>query len=171
MSYYFSTKLSGTFADAIQHTREALQSEGFGIVSEIDIQKTLLDKIGVEFRPYVILGACNPSLAHEALLLEDNVGTMLPCNVVVQETADGIEVAAIDPVASMQSIPNDRLGEKAAAVADKLRRAILVLGGATGLARASVDDHKHDIERHAAESKHKLDSVPPPGTDPLHEGP
>lgn len=75
------------------------------------------------------------------------------------------KVAAIDPVASMQSIPNVRLGEKAAAEADKLRRARLVLGGATGLARASVDDHKHDIERHAAESKHEIDSVPPPGTD------
>lgn len=171
MSYYFSTKLSGTFADAIERTREALKSEGFGIVSEIDIQKTLLEKIGVEFRPYVILGACNPSLAHEALRLEDKVGTMLPCNVVVQETADGIEVAAIDPVASMQSIPNDRLGEKAAAVADKLRRAILVLGGGAGMARASVDEHRADIERHAAESRHELDSVPPLGTDPLNEGP
>lgn len=171
MPYYFSTHLAGTFADAIERTREALKGEGFGIVSEIDIQKTLKEKIGVEFRPYVILGACNPSLAHEALLLEDKVGTMLPCNVVVQETADGIEVAAIDPVASMQSIPNDRLGEKAAAVADKLRRAILVLDEATGMARASVDDRKHDIECHAAESRHELDSVLSPGTDALHEGP
>ncbi len=171
MPYYFSTKLVGTFAEAIDRTREALQSEGFGIISEIDIQKALREKIGVEFRPYVILGACNPVLAHEALRLEDKVGTMLPCNVVVQETDDGIEVAAIDPVASMQAIQNERLGEKAATVAEKLHRAILMLGGESGMAQAAVDDRKDEIKRHAEESGHELDSVPPPGTDTLHEGP
>jgi len=171
MHYYFSTRLAGTFADAIQRTREALQSEGFGIISEIDIQKALRDKIGVEFRPYVILGACNPALAHEALQLEDKVGTMLPCNVVVQETTNGIEVAAVDPVASMQGIQNERLGEKAAAVAEKLRRVILKLGGESGTAQAAVDEHGDAIGRHAEASRRELDSVPPPGTDPLHEGP
>lgn len=155
MSYYFSTKLSDTFAYAIERTREALKGEGFGIISEIDIQNTLKDKIGVEFRPYVILGACNPSLAHQALLLEDKVGTMLPCNVVVQETADGIEVAAINPVASMGAIQNERLGEKAAEVAEKLERAILVLGGESGVARAGLDEHRQEVERHAQESKRK----------------
>jgi uncharacterized protein (DUF302 family) len=171
MHYYFSTKLVGTFAEAIERTREALQSEGFGIISEIDIQKALRDKIGVEFRPYVILGACNPALAHEALRLEDKVGTMLPCNVVVQATNDGIEVAAIDPVASMQAIQNERLSEKAAAVAEKLRRAILRLGGEEGMAQADRDEHREEIRRHAEESRRELDSVPPAGTDPLHEGP
>ena len=116
----------------VQQAREALQAEGFGIVSEIDIQKTFADKIGVEFRPYLILGACNPTLAHEALRLEDKVGTMLPCNVVIQAVDDAIEVAAIDPVASMQSIQNEQLKEKASAVAEKLRRVILSLGGRRG---------------------------------------
>ncbi len=129
MSYYFSTKLPGDLSAAIERVREALKSEGFGIISEIDIAKTLREKIGVDFRPYVILGACNPTLAHEALQLEDKVGTMLPCNVVVQQAADGVEVAAIDPVASMQAIENPQLSEKAAIVSAKLRRVIEALGG------------------------------------------
>ena len=129
MSYYFSTVLEGDFADAVGRVREALKAEGFGVISEIDIQKTLQDKIGVDFRPYLILGACNPALAHEALQLEDKVGTMLPCNVVVQQAGSGVEVAAIDPVASMQAIGNDALAEKAGMVADKLRRAVESLGG------------------------------------------
>ena len=129
MSYYFSTKLPGDLSAAIERVREALKSEGFGIISEIDIAKTLKEKIGVDFRPYVILGACNPTLAHEALQLEDKVGTMLPCNVVVQQAADGVEVAAIDPVASMQAIENPQLSEKAAIVSAKLRRVIEALGG------------------------------------------
>ena len=129
MSYFFSTKLSGvTFEDAVARTTEALQQEGFGIISQIDVQETLRTKLGVDFHRYLILGACNPTLAHEALRLEDKVGTMLPCNVVVQETADGVEVAAIDPVASMQGIQNKGLGEKAVLVADKLRGAIEMLG-------------------------------------------
>ena len=124
MAYYFSTLLDGDFAAAVGRVREALKAEGFGVISEIDVQKTLKDKIGVEFRPYLILGACNPALAHEALQMEDKVGTMLPCNVVVQQTGEGVEVAAIDPVASMQAIPNEGLKDKAGQVADKLRRAI-----------------------------------------------
>ena len=124
MSYYFATTLDTDFTTALARVREALKGEGFGVISEIDIRQTLKDKIGAEFRPYVILGACNPALAHEALQMEDKVGTMLPCNVVVQQTDDGVEVAAIDPVASMQAIPNERLKDKAGQVADKLRRAI-----------------------------------------------
>jgi uncharacterized protein (DUF302 family) len=124
MSYYFSTKMDVGFAEALDRVRDALQREGFGIISEIDIQKTLREKIGVEFRPYTILGACNPALAHEALQVEDKVGTMLPCNVIVQGLGDEIEVAAIDPVASMQAIENEQLSGKATGVAEKLRRAI-----------------------------------------------
>jgi uncharacterized protein (DUF302 family) len=128
MGYYFSTKLDASFDEAIERARAALKTEGFGIISEIDIQRALKEKIGVDFRRYMILGACNPTLAYEALRLEDKVGTMLPCNLVVQETADGVEIAAIDPVASMQAIQNEALGEKAAAVAGKLKRAIETLG-------------------------------------------
>jgi uncharacterized protein (DUF302 family) len=128
VSYYFSTVIDADFDEAIARTRAALQEEGFGVVSEIDIQKTLRDKIGVDFRRYTILGACNSALAHEALQLEDKVGAMLPCNVVVQETDGGTEVAAIDPVASMQAIENEELSEKAAAVADKLKRVIERIG-------------------------------------------
>jgi len=124
MSYYFSTVLDGEFADVVARVREALKGEGFGVISEIDIRQTLKDKLGAEFRSYVILGACNPALAHEALQLEDKVGTMLPCNVVVQQAGERVEVAAIDPVASMQAIPNAQLKDKAGQVADKLRRAI-----------------------------------------------
>lgn len=170
MRYYFSTKISGAFADAAQRAREALQREGFGIISEIDIQQALRDKIGVEFRPYLILGACNPALAHEALRLEDKVGTMLPCNVVVQETDSGIEIAAIDPVASMQAIQNERLSQSAAAVAEKLYRAILSIGGEAG-ERADEDERRSEMKRHAENSRQELDAIPAPGTDPLHEGP
>jgi uncharacterized protein (DUF302 family) len=171
MSYYFLTKVPGGFSEVVRRTREALQSEGFGVISEIDIQKTLKDKIGVEFRPYLILGACNPTLAHEALRLEDKVGTMLPCNVVVQETESGIEVAAIDPVASMQAIQNEQLSDKAGAVAEKLRRAILSLGGEAAVQRANEDKRRAELRRHAEDSRHEIDAIPPHGTDPLHEGP
>ena len=102
-----------------------LKDEGFGIITEIDVTNTLKNKIGVEFRPYRILGACNPSLAHEALKLEDKVGTMLPCNVIVQELAPGrVEVAAIDPVASMVAIENPALLENARIVRGKLEKVI-----------------------------------------------
>lgn len=171
MSYYFSTTIQGDFADVVQRTREALQDEGFGVISEIDIQKAFRDKIGVEFRPYLILGACNPALAHEALRLEDKVGTMLPCNVVVQKIDGGIEVAAIDPVSSMQAIQNERLSDTAAGVAEKLRRAILSLGGKTAMERTEVDERWSEIQRHAEDNRYDLDAIPPSGTDPLHEGP
>lgn len=125
MPYYFNTTLHTSFDDALARTVEALKVEGFGIISEIDVQKTLREKIGAAFRKYRILGACNPKLAHEALQLEDKIGTMLPCNVVVQELDDGsVEVAAIDPVASMQAVDNLRLKGAAAEVAERLKRAI-----------------------------------------------
>ena len=125
MTYYFAKTLNSDFEAAVQHAAEALKKEGFGIITEIDVRDTFKKKINVDFRNYRILGACNPALAHEALQIEDKVGTMLPCNVVVQELSDGrIEVAAIDPVASMQAIDNPHLHEAAARVREKLKRAV-----------------------------------------------
>jgi len=125
MSYYFNTRKRGSFDAVVAETILALKAEGFGIISEIDVQKTLREKIGVAFRKYMILGACNPTLAHNALQLEDKIGTMLPCNVVVQELEDGVvEVAAIDPVASMLAVDNASLKRAAAEVAQQLKRAI-----------------------------------------------
>lgn len=125
MSYYFARMIEASFEDAVSRTREALKAEGFGVISEIDVQKTLKSKIDVDFRPYLILGACNPAMAYEALQVEDKVGTMLPCNVVVQQLAEGrVEVAAIDPVASMRAIGNPALTEKAAEIAAKLQSAL-----------------------------------------------
>lgn len=129
MSYYFSTTLEAPFEAAVARTREALAAEGFGVITEIDLTHTLKTKMGVDFRPYVILGACNPRLAYEALQAEDKVGTMLPCNVVVQDAGDGrTEVAAINPEASMQAIDNPALKEKARAVGEKLQAALTRLG-------------------------------------------
>jgi len=102
-----------------------LKKEGFGILTEIDVTSALKKKINVDFRKYRILGACNPSYAHKALLAEDKIGTMLPCNVIVQEREDGkIEVAAIDPIASMQAIENESLGEVATKIQSKLKQVI-----------------------------------------------
>ena len=109
MSYYMAKTIPLEFEAAIARTEEALKEEGFGVISRIDIQDALKTKIGADFRPYTILGACNPKLAHEALQLEDKVGTMLPCNVVVQQKASGeTEVAAVDPVASMAQLTTRR---------------------------------------------------------------
>jgi uncharacterized protein (DUF302 family) len=128
MSYYLGKMLPLGFDEAVRRVTEALKREGFGIITEIDVKATLKSKIKVEFRPYRILGACNPALAYEALLLEDKVGTMLPCNVIVQELAPGrVEVVAVDPVASMMAIDNPDLHERAAAVRAKLERAIASL--------------------------------------------
>jgi uncharacterized protein (DUF302 family) len=125
MSYYFAATLPVSFDEAIVRAKAALQAEGFGILTEIDVADTLKRKIGAKFRPYRILGACNPALAHRALLAEDKIGTMLPCNVVVQQLASGaVEVVAVDPVASMRAVGNPALGEIAATVQAKLRRAI-----------------------------------------------
>jgi len=125
MSYYISATLGPGFDEAVRRTTEALKEEGFGVLTEIDVADTLKKKIGVDFRRYRILGACNPKLAHEALQIEGNIGTMLPCNVVVQETADGrIEVAAIDPVASMMAVENPRLKQAAEQVREKLKRVV-----------------------------------------------
>lgn len=125
MSYYFSKTLPIAFDDAVQRTNDALKAEGFGIITEIDVKETFKKKINVDFRNYRILGACNPALAHEALQLEDKVGTMLPCNVIVQDVGQGqTEIAAIDPVASMQAIENPGLKRAAEQVRGKLKRVI-----------------------------------------------
>ena len=125
MGYYFAKTLPVDFEEALRRVLDGLKQEGFGIITEIDVKATLKNKIGVEFRPYRILGACNPALAHEALKLEDKVGTMLPCNVIVQELAPGrVEVAAIDPVASMAAIDNPALIEKAQIVRDRLEKVV-----------------------------------------------
>lgn len=125
MTYYFAKTLTLGFDDAVHRLTDALKQEGFGIITEIDVKQTFKQKINVDFRSYRILGACNPTLAHEALQIEDKVGTMLPCNVVVQEISPGkTEIAAIDPVASMQAIDNPRLKQAAERVRVKLRKVI-----------------------------------------------
>ena len=126
-TYHFSKTLpKGVhFDDAIVRATEALKSEGFGVLTEIDVMATLKKKLDVNFRPYRILGACNPQFAYQALQSEDKVGTMLPCNVVVQQHEDGtIEVSAIDPVASMMAVQNNSLGGVATEVQAKLKRVI-----------------------------------------------
>ncbi|QIP07271.1 DUF302 domain-containing protein [Bradyrhizobium symbiodeficiens] len=124
MSYYFAKKLDAPFSEAVERTIAALKAQGFGVLTRIDVQSTLKEKIGADFRPYVILGACNPKMAHEALKAEDKIGTMLPCNVVVQEVDGGTEVAAVDPVASMQAIQNASLASIAEKVRDELKAVI-----------------------------------------------
>jgi len=125
MSYYFNKVVNMTFEKAIERVTEELNKEGFGVLTEIDVKAALKKKINVDFRKYRILGACNPVFAHKALLEEDKIGTMLPCNVIVQEKEDGqIEVAAIDPIASMQSVKNENLGEIASTVQSKLKQVI-----------------------------------------------
>ena len=125
MSYYYAKTLPLKFSEAVERAEAALQNEGFGIISRIDIQNALKTKINVDFRPYTILGACNPALAYEALKLEDKVGTMLPCNVIVQELGAGqTEIAAINPVASMAAIDNPELKGAAEEVRQKLQRVI-----------------------------------------------
>jgi uncharacterized protein (DUF302 family) len=122
MSYYFSRTIDAGFGDAVQKVTEALKAEGFGVLTDIDVKSTLKKKLDVDFRNYRILGACNPPFAYKALQAEDKIGTMLPCNVIVQETADGkVEVAAIDPIASMQAVGNPELREIALQIQTKLR--------------------------------------------------
>lgn len=125
MSYYFTTAVSMEFDEAIGAVTEELKKEGFGILTEIDVQATLKKKLDVDFRKYMILGACNPSLAHKALQCESHIGTMLPCNVILQERHDGrTEVSAINPLEAMQAVANPELDEVAREVAQKLMHVI-----------------------------------------------
>ena len=125
MSYYLSKMLRMPFEETVVRATQALKSEGFGIITQIDVKETLKSKIDVDFPAYQILGACNPTLAYEALKLENKVGTMLPCNVVVRDAGGGsTEVAAIDPVASMQAIDNPELKRAAENVRAKLQKVL-----------------------------------------------
>lgn len=124
MKYTFDRKVTGSFADAIERTIAALKAEGFGVLSDIDISATMKAKLGTDFRPYRILGACNPPLAHRALLAEDKIGAMLPCNVIVQEKPDGIEISAVDPLAGMERVGNPALTAIATEVTGKLKRVL-----------------------------------------------
>jgi uncharacterized protein (DUF302 family) len=125
MQYYWNKRLELSFDEAIERVTEELKKEGFGILTDIDVQKTLKKKLGVSFRKYRILGACNPHFAYQALQKESRIGTMLPCSVIVQETEEGgIEVAAIDPLASMQAVQNPQLEDIANQVQAKLRKVV-----------------------------------------------
>jgi uncharacterized protein (DUF302 family) len=122
MDYYFSKVLDMPVDQAVQHVTEALAAKGFGVLTTIDIAATMKKKLDVDFRPYMILGACNPPFAYKALTSEDKIGTMLPCNVIVQEVGEGrSEVAAVDPVASMQAIENPELATIAGEVRELLK--------------------------------------------------
>jgi uncharacterized protein (DUF302 family) len=125
MSYYMSRTIESGFDEAVARVVDALKREGFGVLSDIDVAATLKQKLGIEFRPYRILGACNPPLAHQALSAEDKIGVMLPCNVIVQEAGAGkIEVASLDPRAAMERVGNPALADVAREVADRLARVI-----------------------------------------------
>jgi uncharacterized protein (DUF302 family) len=126
MKYYYSKQLKNvSFDEAVEKVTEALKLEGFGVLTEIDVKATFKKKLDVDFRPYKILGACNPPYAHKALSVEDKIGIMLPCNVIIQETSDGaIEVAAVDPVASMVAIENPALMDIASEIQHKLKTVI-----------------------------------------------
>lgn len=125
MNYYFSKVLDNSFEEAIEKVTKELKEEGFGILTEIDVKQTFKTKLDVDFRKYRILGACNPQMAHKAISAESKIGTMLPCNVIVQEVENGkTEISAVDPVASMTAIENDELGGIAQEVRTKLKTVI-----------------------------------------------
>lgn len=128
MKYYISKKINTDFDQAIQLVTESLKKEGFGVLTEIDLHEKLKEKLDIDFRKYTILGACNPAYAFKALQEEDKIGTMLPCSVIIQELGNNeIEVAAVDPVASMMAIENTGLADIANEIKEKLERAIASL--------------------------------------------
>ncbi len=124
MTYYIAKTVSGDFDAVVARVIDALKAENFGVLTDIDVAATLKKKIDVDFRPYRILGACNPKMAHRALMAEDKIGVMLPCNVIVQQTDKGVEVAAVDPQASMQAVENPALAGIAGPVKDALTRVV-----------------------------------------------
>lgn len=125
MKYYINKTITSDFEEAIERITGSLKEEGFGVLSRIDIHEKLKEKLDVDFRKYVILGSCNPPYAYEALKQEDKIGTMLPCNVIVQEAGEGkVEVSAVNPVASMQAVQNEKIGNIAGEIRDKLAKAI-----------------------------------------------
>ena len=125
MNYYFNKTIKGNFEQVIEKVTQELEKEGFGVLTEINVTETLKKKLDVNFRNYRILGACNAPYAHKALKAEDKIGTMLPCNVIVQEKEAGeIEVAAVNPIGSMQAVDNGALGEIAEEIKEKLEKVI-----------------------------------------------
>ncbi len=125
MSYYFSKKVKGAFEEVVEKVTASLKNEGFGVLTEIDVKETLKKKLDVDFHKYRILGACNPLFAYKVLQAEDKIGIMLPCNVIVQEKVEGeVEVAAVDPVASMKAVDNPDLLSIAKQVQEKLQHVI-----------------------------------------------
>jgi uncharacterized protein (DUF302 family) len=129
MKYYIDSKIKAGFEDTVQLVRESLKEENFGVLTEIDIHEKLKEKLNVDFRKYKILGACNPPYAYKALQEENKIGTMLPCNVIIQELDNNeIEVAAVDPVASMKAVENKELADIAAEIKIKLARVIENVG-------------------------------------------
>lgn len=124
MTYHFTKTIDAGFDEAIEMATAALKEKGFGVLTTIDVKKTLKEKIDADFRPYTILGACNPNFAYQALQNESKIGTMLPCNVIVEATDNGVEVSAVDPMASMQAIENPALAEIAATVQGLLKEVI-----------------------------------------------
>lgn len=129
MSYYNSKTIQNvSFDKVIKRVIEALKQEGFGVLTEIDVKATMKKKLNIDYRPYMILGACNPPFAHKALMAENKIGTMLPCNVIVQEITDGaIEVSAVDPIASMMAVENEGLAGIATEINEKLKSVIAAL--------------------------------------------
>ena len=129
MAYYFHTVIEkSSFDEVLEKLTEALKSEGFGILTEIDVQDTFKKKLNVDFKKYKILGACNPQFAYKAIKAEDKIGVFLPCNIVVEENSEGnIEVSAVDPIASMVSVENEELGSLAREVQERLKNVILNL--------------------------------------------
>jgi len=124
VTYHFTKTINADFDDAIEKTTAALKEKGFGVLTTIDVKKTLKEKIDADFRPYTILGACNPNYAFQALQSESKIGTMLPCNVIVEATENGVEVSAVDPMASMQAIDNPALAKIATTVQGLLKEVI-----------------------------------------------
>jgi uncharacterized protein (DUF302 family) len=128
MKYYIAKTVKGEFDTVVDRAIEALKAEGFGVLTEIDVKATMKKKLDLDFRDYRILGACNPPLAHQALTADDKIGTMLPCNVIVQDLGGGqIEVAAIDPAVSMEHVGNPTLQTIAESVTGKLKRVIAAI--------------------------------------------
>ena len=130
--YGFGTTLNLPFAAAVERVTAALKAEGFGVLTTIDVQQTLRDKIGAEFEPYVILGACNPHLAHRALQAEHELGLLLPCNVIVHQHDDGVAVSIVDPAQMLGFVENPDLAPVAAEATERLRRVAAALAGAEG---------------------------------------
>jgi uncharacterized protein (DUF302 family) len=134
MSYHFSKTVNVSFDDAVASTKEALKRHSFGVLMQIDMRDILKKRLNVDFRPYLILGVCNPQLTYQALQVEDKIGTMLPCNIVLQQHEDGrVEISAVDPVASMQAITNVEVGQVAQDVRSQLQHVVDEVGNPTRL--------------------------------------